>query len=506
MKKLIIIFFIAFIGTNFLISQTVNGDTLTYDGKKILKVWGTHSERGYAYGYLMGNEIKDVAENYVLASVFANSAYVYSFARTYFSDHFSVEENYQEEVQGMIAGMQDAGVDLYSSVLGRDLDETDILVANSIVDLSSMNLTAGEVRFGCSSLSDWGTSTQADPELNGNLVICRHMDWTANQTLLENHLLLVNIPSEENEIAWISFTFPGMIGALSGISQNGIAAFMDVGNYNSVTDENDLHPIFLSIRNGLEQQDYNSDGEINPTDVYRAISDKTHLSPSIVHAVNYQSGIVIETNNALGSVVREDTDNTQIPENNLAATNHFRELYSPVYCYRYEAIIDSLNADANVSVARNWNILCGAAGNVSTLHTIQYVPTLNFVKWSTAKAGMPAYLEEPTEFDINELFSVSSYENEELTDKMNVKIFPNPFSDYLNINFDLANLGDGFKFEIYNLKGEKIGCYEKNDLHSSNLKLSRNIFFPDEKISTGIFFYKLKVSNYFKTGKILFIK
>ena len=79
MKKSFIFLFFLLLCLPLLLSQAVNGDTLTIEGKKILKIWGNHNERGYAYGYLMGNEIKEVAENYVLASVFANNAYVYSY-------------------------------------------------------------------------------------------------------------------------------------------------------------------------------------------------------------------------------------------------------------------------------------------------------------------------------------------------------------------------------------------------------------------------------------------
>ena len=50
MKKNITIFIFIFILTTLYYAQEVNGDTLTVEGKKILKVWGTHYERGYATG------------------------------------------------------------------------------------------------------------------------------------------------------------------------------------------------------------------------------------------------------------------------------------------------------------------------------------------------------------------------------------------------------------------------------------------------------------------------
>ncbi|MCK4694501.1 MAG: hypothetical protein KAT74_02000, partial [Candidatus Cloacimonetes bacterium] len=212
MKKLIIIVFILSISA-FSFSQTVNGDTLTVDGKKILKVWGTHYERGYAYGYLLGEQIRQVAVEYFIESILMNSVILYNYSRNYFLSNFVVEDKYITEAEGMINGMIDSGVDLYCEGLDIELDEIDLLLANSIVDLSALVLLNIDIEneFGCSSLSSWGESTQDDPQLNGDLVITRNMDWEPHPTLLANHLLVVQFPDEENEVKWLSFTFAGMI-------------------------------------------------------------------------------------------------------------------------------------------------------------------------------------------------------------------------------------------------------------------------------------------------------
>ena len=40
------------------------------------------------------------------------------------------------EIDGMLAGLIDGGVDLYSTVLGRNIDATDLRVVNLVVDLA----------------------------------------------------------------------------------------------------------------------------------------------------------------------------------------------------------------------------------------------------------------------------------------------------------------------------------------------------------------------------------
>ncbi len=118
MKKLIIIVFILSISA-FSFSQTVNGDTLTVDGKKILKVWGTHYERGYAYGYLLGEQIRQVAVEYFIESILMNSVILYNYSRNFFLSNFVVEDIYITEAEGMINGMIDSGVYLYQLRAGE---------------------------------------------------------------------------------------------------------------------------------------------------------------------------------------------------------------------------------------------------------------------------------------------------------------------------------------------------------------------------------------------------
>ncbi len=513
MKKLLLILILLFSISTILSAQTVNGDTLTYDGKKILKIWGTHQERGYAYGFLMGDEIKEIAEDYIIGYVFNNSSYLYENFRSYILEHFAIEGKYHTETDAMVSGIIDSGVDIYSSVLNRELDNFDILCANCIVDMSGMNMFNPDIDFGCSSHSSWGESTLVDPNLFGALVITRNMDWTPHETLLANHLLIVNFPSEEDEVPWLSFTFPGMIGALSAINQNGIAAFMNMGNIDTSVYEENLHPVFLSIRNGIEMNDYDNNSINDQFDVYQSIEDNLHLSGSIIHCVNSESGIVIECNNVLGTVYRDETDNTVIPENNLAATNHFRELYAPAYCYRYDNISDSLNADPNISLERSWDLLSGAAGVTTNLHTIQFAPSLNLIKWSTAKPNYPAYTLPPAVFDTEELFTPATAVDPEISSSgLVLKSYPNPFHTETTISFQISNeqnkQNEQIKLDIYNIKGQKIRTFSNQQIKKSS---NRQIIWDgkDEKgewVSSGIYLLKFQSYGFQKIKKILSIK
>ena len=507
MKKIIlftILFMLIFTIVN---AQNVSGDTLNVEGKKILKVWGTHYERGYATGYLVGDKIKEISEDYFIYAFFGGNSYLYESTRTYFLDNFQIEEKYISETEGMIDGMIEADIVLFSDILDRDIDANDILLSNAIVDLAALGNLNLDYEFGCSSLSSWGGSTILDPELSGDLVITRNMDWTPHPSLLENHLMVVHFPSEADEVNWLSFTFPGLIGGLSSINENGLCAFMNMGNHNEHPNSYTFHPIFLSMRNGIEVYDYDGNYEIAPEDVQAAIEENYQLSGSIIHTANHQSGLVIECNNQNGIVVRDDNDNTVIPTEHLAATNHFRELYPPAGCYRYDNIADSLSAGSEIDLIRSWDLLAGAAGVSHNIHSIQYAPSLNLIKWSTAEVGIPAYQIEPTIFDTEELFTYNSSANPHyFQDHSFLTVSPNPFNNSTNLSFSLPKTTD-VTICIYNVKGHKIKTLLSEVMVQGNYSVSWDG--TDEngkKISSGIYFYTLETIHNIYTKKVILLK
>ena len=67
MKKVIIILMLLFGITAQLFSQTVNGEILSdTNNVTIVKLWGTSEERGFAYGYLLGDKIIEILEGFTI--------------------------------------------------------------------------------------------------------------------------------------------------------------------------------------------------------------------------------------------------------------------------------------------------------------------------------------------------------------------------------------------------------------------------------------------------------
>lgn len=85
----------------------------TIKNNKVLHLWGTPEERGYAYGYLVGPQIVDWIE-YVMVEDFAGSVTFYEPEfLPYMEQHFSGDEPYYPEIDAMLEGMNDSGTDMY---------------------------------------------------------------------------------------------------------------------------------------------------------------------------------------------------------------------------------------------------------------------------------------------------------------------------------------------------------------------------------------------------------
>ncbi len=486
----------------------VNGYLQTIDGKPILTVWGTHSERGYAAGWLSGDDGKAVFDDYVIEYLCDGSPFAYAYLRYYYVSNYSVDSKYEDEADGIIQGMLDAGISLYNSTLGRSIDATDILICNSVVDLNSLTM-AGP--YGCSSMSSWGAATMADPTLNGHLVITRLLDWGKHPTLTDNPLLVVHFPSEPDEQPWLSIGYAGLFGALSAISESGVSAFLNMGNYEVGSTGAPYHPMLLTVRNGLEVADYDGDGVHTPDDVTAAIDDRTRSSDTIVH-VTHDNGpsshpIIIESNNAAGVAVRDQGDNTLIPGDHLVATNHFRALYSPVSCYRYTGISDSLLANVYMTSERSWDVMEDAAGVYSSnIQCMQYVESTGDLLWSVDTYTEPAYTQPPTKLNVWDLFGCP-LGVDDITALPDLRQnFPNPFNPTTTISFGLT-APSRCTLTVYGVSGRRVATLVDGTIGPGTHRVTWDgTTDAGTAVATGVYVYRLETELGTSERKMLLVK
>jgi len=502
MKKYILMALILMLGL--MAWAQVNGELTTYDLKKVLKVWGSHYERGYAQGYLLANEIMEVWQDYYWVWVcYSDSAY-YTSLVNYYYNHFLMDARMQDEALGIYMGMQASGQNTFLTALNRDLHMEDILLMNSVVDMVSLRETRDgheELRLGCASLSSWGSATAQDPFLEGGAVITRFLDWTPNSALISHPLLVVHFPSEADEIAWANFTFPGFIGAITGISSQGNFASLNMGNDHYASNPQFLSPILFDLRRALEFYDADGNSIQNPLDIFTTISNGSHLSGTIIHTLGKVVGEdysrVIETNYS-GTLQRAYDQYGNLPLMNLAATNHFRTGGTSVCCSRYANIQDSLFTNPHISAKRQWSVLSGAAGMDDNLSAVQYNQVTGSLLWANATLSSPAWSEPAFTIQLSDLFlsPVSNQDDVQNPIPVRISIYPNPLA--VNMPLKVKSETPITGYAMYNLRGQKL--LSGHVPYKQDIALEINVRMP-----AGVYLLRVETKAGATTRKVLII-
>ena len=365
------------------IARPAVGGRLEYkEGQRILNVWGTHYEMGYAHGWLLGDKIMELLEGYGLQVLMDPVAYetVYLPLAQYL---FTIDPRFQEELEGMLDGMVAGGTDVFVEDLNRDLTYWDLFCMNHVAELG---------QFGCSVTFGWGAATAADPELSGGSAFVRDLDWGPDPTgFLNTESVIITFDSSlPDEQPFVSIAWPGVVSVLTAVNEDGVAASVNYGNHQDTGTGLPQHytGIGFSLRTGLERRDFDGDGFENHFDVHQAASSvNTYASFEISLLSPYPvpgrpgagAGGVFEVN-FFGHVLRDSSNNMDYaPQlasmDLLAVTNHHRLLYSPVYCPRYYAQVSLLAIDFAVDTQELWDIE-SAIGYAGTHHMVCFRPNL----------------------------------------------------------------------------------------------------------------------------------
>jgi len=390
---------------------SVNGEIVrTEENIKIIKLWGSHEERGFAYGYLIGDDILKVHNQYI-KPLFRG---LYKDAKVLLQDSssFKIPNQYIVEAKGIVAGMKAKGIEM------DGFDEWDLLLSNSFLDVMGFAYTLSQGKHGCSSLISWGEATKGT-DLDGQAVISRHVDWSADGALIKNNVVVIHIPSEKNEQPWAMIGFSGQMSALSGVNQNGVGAFQHMVFTSSSSSAlfQGYEPIWFSLRKGIETKDHNQDGTDDINDIKSVIeSNKNGYADSFIVSVIGNS----QEDNSAAMIAEIDPKKPyysfrgneyadSIPGDNLyTANSEFKRKAKNVYCSRYETTIGAIGNGKNIDPEANWNLMrdhsnCAELG-FDNVQFMQFVPSELQLKLAVYKNGKHAYLNEPLEIDLRLLF------------------------------------------------------------------------------------------------------
>lgn len=475
----------------------IKGDTLRINGIKVLKVYGNHYERGYAYGHFLAKEIYDVYFHYFIQNAMGNLLPYYSQLKDNVQLNAQIDPKYVDEAQGIVDGINSTDFNsTFYDIWERDFDKYDLLLANTIVEIAS--------NFGCAALMSWGDATLSDPVLKGEMIVTRHLDWSKSPYLYKNQLILAVDPDEADEQRWISFGFPGLIGVLSGVNNSGLAAFQHMGVINDYVMGSAYEPIFFSLRRAIEQKDVNNDGLSRTDDIVDAIMSKTQGGSFIIDAVNSiennDSAVVIECT-GVNKAVRSIDEYSQISGTNLLATNHFRKLYPAEECDRYDAVQESLLLNNKMSLNRSWDVMADGAGVQNSMQTIQFVPAAKDIRIGFTDAISLGWEKEPFAFNFDDLFAPTSV-IETASSSLNIKkISPNPAVNSIKVDFTLTN-SSNVEIQIVSPSGRIEKSINLDYLLSGDYSQSIDI----SGLASGVYFIKVKTDKISVTNKIITLK
>ena len=437
----------------------LNGSVEMIGEIRVLNLWGTWEEMGYAHGYLMGPDIMLIFEEYFLELAGGQSNV--NLLRNYFPIYFSVFGEFAEYAEGIITGASDT-ISLWSGVYNRNIDILDLYITSSVPDLSAV---VDFPHLFCSSVSAWGEATQGESQLQGDPAISRNLDFylDTGETILDNCILVVHDPDDGQE--WVSVSFPGFMGTLSGMNEAGLTAALNMGNHPGASQTvTPFVPICMALALGLSREDFDGSGACDIEDMMASATEWNRANTYDIHMVSpvnlggeHGPAVVTEVNNHAGFAFRHSFHEPSIAPNTMILTNHHRVLYPPITCYRYSMLRDSLQNSAEVTLDRLWNFMKTVGftplpGTGGTLQTMIFQPQQRRIGLAFASSGVGPYHKNPEWIEWTDLFPNHGQQSvQEGWQQQGLSVHPNPASVTVTVHGAM-----GVPPMLYDLTGRRV--------------------------------------------------
>jgi len=371
--------------------------------------------------------------------------------------------NVREDFQAELYGLSQYSSDKYNFIAPKYLRSLYLHGAHDIGHAMQDLMIVG-----CSSLAVWNENTE-----DGDLLIGRNFDFYVGDDFAKNKL--IEFVEPKNGIPYMSVSWPGMIGVVSGMNKEGITVTINAGK--SKIPLTAKTPISFVTREIL-QFAKNIDEAIAI-----AKKRKVFVSESIlVGSANDKNAVIIEVSPDNFGVYK--VENTS----KLVCTNHFqseaykndkrnqKHIVESHSEYRYEKLQElldenpKLNPEKMASILRDKSGLKGEKigyGNEKALnqllahHAVIFSPEKRLV-WVSSN---PYQLGEFVCYDLNEIFSDKRLQNGKFA-KSELNIAKDPFVDSQEFeNYEVykminAEVNDAIENENVLLSEDSIAYYQ----------------------------------------------
>ncbi|HUX08625.1 MAG TPA: hypothetical protein VMX35_15090 [Acidobacteriota bacterium] len=327
-------------------------------GLPVLQLWGTAEERGYAHGFLAGKRIIDFFEFYILEYMVRSAKKYEEFYVPFFESRFNLPEEFEQELDAVIAGMKAAGTAMHVELLGRDFTRTDLLAINAYIERRAANPVEPVKADECTQFAFWGPLT-----VDGGLIAGRNMDGEIDirKVTVSHFLTFVVEPSEPGRKRWISTMWPGFVGTISGINEDGLYSMENAGPTGPGQVAGGLVPCAWAERYALETlgADATPESVLATMNKFRCEGGGVTAAGSVIlWAVPYngqEAPAFIYEGDRNGGIMRTPAQVRPLNPYNIMGTNHYRvygvdergpgfNFGREIFCWRYVAGMAALEA------------------------------------------------------------------------------------------------------------------------------------------------------------------
>lgn len=380
----------------------VKGSLTTEQGVRVLRLWGTPFEQGYAHGNLLGERILQLTEAVLFDPHLMPDPRMYEAqVRERLLASFETTAEQRDELLGIIRGMTDrlGAKAMRLKRIKRPLDERDLLALNTIADWNPS---------GCSSFAAWGSMTP-----DGETIVARNLDYLDLPGLREDHVVIVRLPSDESKKRWVSLAWPGIIGAYTAMNEDGVVVAMHDVVAEKVMVPG-LYPRSFVLRDIMETA---TAGDAVERAEKLLRSRRTFRGNNFLVAAPFdgktQPAAVFEYDgdqeNGGGVTVRRAGEAiNESPPDSVLCTNHYRLRRPPGgTCSRYESIrsaLQSANGGNALDAKAAWSIIESAAVK-GTMHTLVAQPNQRALELGLAAPNANACETDRVGFTLKQLFA-----------------------------------------------------------------------------------------------------
>jgi hypothetical protein len=397
----------------------VHGRMWTKSGQRILHVWGTNYQMGFAHGYFLGRDIMDLMAVYTFPPP-GDGPVIYDIARLFVQTTFdATDAEFFDEARGMQDGMIAGGVDPYVDVLGRDFDYWDIITLNSLSEI---------LAWLCTTLGAWDDATAAEPRAPRQTIVAHNTDFRdeyleAPMLMAQKSVVISYSPSDPQRQRFIAVSNAGVLGAPFLVNEAGVVATINAGTAFGHTTDPILDPkpqhAGWTTRQAISLRGVNGEGAYTIADYFQYFKNVAQYSTTINQAFQPRAlgnppAAALELNNK-SRAMRYPADDPNFAPDMFLALN-WEDKLAPARDrweqFRYELSVWTVDDvfQRQMTLANLWTFLgvqkegLQADASIKTIQSILFLPEQMKLGVAFSDETALAPDKEPVWYDVEELF------------------------------------------------------------------------------------------------------